>query len=151
MEALTKFIFFNNFRSVKLDTKWTSYIAWKVSVFGFFMFSIFPHSDWIRRDTNFLVWKFCGNAQFSQSFLKTSTQYLYRSLFFNKLQAYAFNFIKKETLAQAFSCEFEVTVLYTVLLMNRVICKEKPMKIISTLQRQIQISVKYLRWSFFRK
>ena len=27
------------------------YTAWKVSVFGVFLVRIFPHSDWIRRDT----------------------------------------------------------------------------------------------------
>ena len=27
------------------------YTAWKVSVFGVILVRIFPHSDWIRRDT----------------------------------------------------------------------------------------------------
>ena len=30
------------------------FIAWKVSVFGVFLVRIFPHSDWIRRDTEYL-------------------------------------------------------------------------------------------------
>ena len=29
-------------------------IAWKVSVFWVFLVRIFPHSDWIRRDTEYL-------------------------------------------------------------------------------------------------
>ena len=28
--------------------------AWKVSVFGAFLVRIFPHSDWIRRDTKYI-------------------------------------------------------------------------------------------------
>ena len=30
------------------------FTAWKVSVFGVFLDRIFPHSDWIRRDTEYL-------------------------------------------------------------------------------------------------
>ena len=29
--------------------------TWKVSVFGVFLVSIFPHLDWIRRDTEYLT------------------------------------------------------------------------------------------------
>ena len=29
--------------------------AWKVSAFGVILVRIFPHSDWIRRDTQYLV------------------------------------------------------------------------------------------------
>ena len=32
--------------------KWNS--AWKKSVFGVFLVFIFPHSDWIRRDTEYI-------------------------------------------------------------------------------------------------
>ena len=28
--------------------------AWKVSAFGVILVGIFPHSDWIRRDTEYL-------------------------------------------------------------------------------------------------
>ena len=38
--------------SFALATK--SYTAWKVSVFGVFLVFIFPHSNWIRRDTEYL-------------------------------------------------------------------------------------------------
>ena len=31
------------------------YTAWKVSVYGVFLVRIFPHSDWIRRDTEYSV------------------------------------------------------------------------------------------------
>ena len=31
-----------------------SYTAWKMSVFGVFLVRIFPHSDWIRKDTEYL-------------------------------------------------------------------------------------------------
>ena len=30
------------------------YTTWKVSVFGIILVRIFPHSDWIRRDTPYL-------------------------------------------------------------------------------------------------
>ena len=33
---------------------WNSFKAWKVSIFGIFLFRNFPHSDWIRRDTKYL-------------------------------------------------------------------------------------------------
>ena len=36
--------------------------AWKVSVFGVFLVSIFPHSDWIWRDTPYLS-VFSPNAE----------------------------------------------------------------------------------------
>ena len=35
---------------VKLSVPFHFATAWKVSVFGVFLVSIFPHSDWIRRD-----------------------------------------------------------------------------------------------------
>ena len=35
--------------------------AWKVFVFGLFMVSIFPYSDWILRDRGYLS-VFCSNA-----------------------------------------------------------------------------------------
>ena len=31
-----------------------TFTAWKVSVFGVFLVRIFPHSDWMRRDTEYL-------------------------------------------------------------------------------------------------
>ena len=31
-----------------------NYTAWKVSVFGVFLGRIFPHSDWVRRDTLYI-------------------------------------------------------------------------------------------------
>ena len=34
---------------------WKKTTAWKVSVFGVFLVRIFPHSDWIRRDTEYLL------------------------------------------------------------------------------------------------
>ena len=41
-----------------------------------------------------------------RKFAKFTGKHLGQSLFFNKVQAEACNFIKKETLAQVFSCEF---------------------------------------------
>ena len=35
----------------KLCSYVTIFTAWKMSVFGVFLVRIFPHSDWIRRDT----------------------------------------------------------------------------------------------------
>ena len=34
-----------------------SYIVWKVPVLGAFLVRIFPHLDWIWRDTKYLWWK----------------------------------------------------------------------------------------------
>ena len=36
------------------NSKTLTYTAWKVSVFGVFLVRIFPHSEWIRRDTPYL-------------------------------------------------------------------------------------------------
>ena len=33
---------------------WHAYTAWKVSKYGVFLVCIFAHSDWIRRDTEYL-------------------------------------------------------------------------------------------------
>ena len=41
-----------------------------------------------------------------RNFAKFTGKHLCRSLFFNKVAGQACNFIKKEALAQAFSCEF---------------------------------------------
>ena len=41
-----------------------------------------------------------------RNFLKFTGKHLCQSLFFNKVAGSACNFIKKETLAQLFSCEF---------------------------------------------
>ena len=41
-----------------------------------------------------------------RNFTKFTGKHLCQSLFFNKVAGQACNFIKKETLAQAFSCEF---------------------------------------------
>ena len=43
---------------------------------------------------------------FLKNFAKCTEKYLCQSLFLIKLQASAFNFIKKETLAQVSACEF---------------------------------------------
>ena len=37
--------------------------AWKVPVFGFILVHIFPHSDWIRRDTEYSVQKWKNTDQ----------------------------------------------------------------------------------------
>ena len=47
---------------------------------------------------------FCKKGVF-KNFAKFTEKHLCQSLFFKKLQASACNFIKKETLAQVFSCE----------------------------------------------
>ena len=41
-----------------------------------------------------------------RNFTKFTGKHLRQSLFFNKVAGQACNFIKKETLAQVFSCEF---------------------------------------------
>ena len=46
--------------------------AWKVSVFGVFLFGIFPHSDWIRRDTPYFF-IFNPNAGIYGQIRKTQT------------------------------------------------------------------------------
>ena len=38
-----------------LQKIWKTFTAWKVSVFGVFLVFIFPHSDWIQRDTEYLT------------------------------------------------------------------------------------------------
>ena len=48
---------------------------------------------------------FCKKS-FLRNFAKFTGKYLCQSLFFNKVAGQACNFIKKETLAQVFSCEF---------------------------------------------
>ena len=41
-----------------------------------------------------------------RSFAKFTVKHMFQSLFVDKLQAKAYNFIKKETLVQVFSCKF---------------------------------------------
>ena len=41
-----------------------------------------------------------------RNFSKFTGKHLYQSLFFNKVAGQAYNFIKKESLAHVFSCEF---------------------------------------------
>ena len=48
---------------------------------------------------------FCENSVL-RNFPKYTVKHLYKSLFFNKAAGPSPNFIKKETLAQVFSCEF---------------------------------------------
>ena len=48
---------------------------------------------------------FCKNGVL-RNFAKFTGKHLCQSLFFNKVAGGACNFIKKETLAQVFSCEF---------------------------------------------
>ena len=49
-------------RTEKGETWYTVHItAWKVSVFGVILVRIFPHFDWIRRDTEYLS-VFSSNA-----------------------------------------------------------------------------------------
>ena len=38
-----------------MKTVLVTFTAWKVSAFGVFLTYIFPHSDWIRRDTEYLT------------------------------------------------------------------------------------------------
>ena len=45
---------------VDLSYDWRT--AWKVSIFGIFLLRIFSHSDWIRRDTDYLS-VFSPNAE----------------------------------------------------------------------------------------
>ena len=42
------------FRVCVINVKNLLYTSWKVSVFGTFLVRIFPDSDWIRRDTEYL-------------------------------------------------------------------------------------------------
>ena len=44
-----EWLLFNSFRWSLIDLVWST--TWKVPVFGVFLVRIFPHSDWIRRDT----------------------------------------------------------------------------------------------------
>ena len=47
-----EWLLFNSFRWSLIDLVWST--TWKVPVFGVFLVRIFPHSDWIRRDTPYL-------------------------------------------------------------------------------------------------
>ena len=75
------------------------------------IFNLFIH--------NFIYQEFTQNTSFRSShrrcsvrkgvfrnFAKFTGKHLCQSLFFNKVAGLACNFIKKETLAQVFSCEF---------------------------------------------
>ena len=57
LEILLQF-FSSNFYSVmcfrNTDKCVTSHTAWEVSVFGVLLVCIFPHSDWIRRDNQYI-------------------------------------------------------------------------------------------------
>ena len=53
--------------------------AWKVSVFGIFLVHIFPHSDWIRRDT--------------QNAVKYWSEKLRIRIFFTKCAAFPFIYL----------------------------------------------------------
>ena len=48
----------------------------------------------------------CSLKNVLRNFAKFTEKHLCQSLFFNKVAGAACNFIKKETLAQVFSCEF---------------------------------------------
>ena len=47
--AVSRQIFFRSWEKMELRVK--SFTAWKVSIFGVSLVRIFPHSDWIQRDT----------------------------------------------------------------------------------------------------
>ena len=48
---------------------------------------------------------FCKKGVF-RNFAKFTEKHLYQRLFFNEVAGLACNFVKKESLAQVFSCEF---------------------------------------------
>ena len=78
---------------------------------GIFLVRIFPRSDCIRRATEWTFFKnrssrsevFCKKGVL-KNFAKFAGKHLRLSLFFNK-ETYFMYFVKKETLAQMFSCE----------------------------------------------
>ena len=77
----------------------------KENVFYAFSSDIFPFKTTDNFETEAVTQKCSVRKGVLGNFAKFTGKHLRQSLFFNKLVGAASNFIKKETLAQLFSCE----------------------------------------------
>ena len=94
-------------------------------------FGCFFQFEWLR--SNYRRWSL--EKAVLKNFAKFTGKHLGQSLFFNKVTGLVCNFIKKETLAQVFSCKFSVifknTFFYLLYLLNDCISANSTTQIFS--------------------
>ena len=78
-----------------------NYKSWIIFLSISKIFRALPKGFSSEAATRGVLWK-----RFLRNFAKFTGKNLHQSLFFNRVADLAYNFIKKETLAQVFSCEF---------------------------------------------